>query len=722
MVSEDTGRRGFGIPWFGLQCRHAQRYGLFKVVLPGFAHPTEIHVTLNSENTMRRLLLAFLVWALTLVIVRAGHSQPPSADMFAAQPEILSVRVSPDARHVAMIRRRTADDPASGDMAVEVQVFVVGRGFAKPAAVQTLDNAEIIDILWANDTTLLIFGRTLVTYNNSHYLGTRTFAFHLNDRALVRLFSSPVFRDSIFQHRIVSYLPHKADKLLMVADPSGWKQTNVYEVDMTTGQAKLAERHFKDVLEWSASRSGAVRLATGYDDNTYTVYVRRESDDSWSPLYQSDRSAGDRFRPVDFIIEDAEPAGDSQSDKNLIIVRSNHETGRTGLYTYDLSKKTFVDRLFLHDRVDLGTVLINRWQNRLIGVRYHLDGSQYKFFDDGLSSDFTVIQEKLGTDIIHFVSTDRTGETFVLYSESGNVPGRYYLYSRASQSLVHVGDAYPELDGANLAQTQPLSYTTRDGLLIDGYLTLPYGVKLADARAMPAVLYPHGGPNARDYLGYDPIVQFLASRGYAVLQMNFRGSTGYGKAFRQMGYREWGQAMQDDITDGGRALVDLGVADRNRLCIVGGSYGGYAALIGAAKTPDLYLCAASINGVADFGRFVRQASRRYGDAAVLSVGDPDTAGEILDANSPLALAERITVPVLLIHGGEDDIVPVVHSRRMARALKRLDKDHTYVEIDSLGHQIRTRDEMIAVLEALDRFLQTHLPVSPLRGEGEAVEE
>jgi dipeptidyl aminopeptidase/acylaminoacyl peptidase len=255
-----------------------------------------------------------------------------------------------------------------------------------------------------------------------------------------------------------------------------------------------------------------------------------------------------------------------------------------------------------------------------------------------------------------------------------------------------------------------VTFSARDGLEIPGYLTLPPGMGARPAQPLPAVVLPHGGPESRDVAEFAPLVQLLAGRGYAVLQVNFRGSAGYGAAFEQAGRREWGGAMQDDVTDGTRWLIGEGIADAERLCIVGWSYGGYAALMGLVREPALYRCAASIAGISDLRRLARDNSMSYlsGQMTAVRIGRPWRDGPQLAAASPLQRANAITAPVLLVHGDRDRVVDVDQSRAMERALADAGRPVTYLEIAGGNHALAARDHRRQLFETLDRFLREHL--------------
>jgi len=320
-------------------------------------------------------------------------------------------------------------------------------------------------------------------------------------------------------------------------------------------------------------------------------------------------------------------------------------------------------------------------------------------------------------------------------SSSDVDPPSLYLFDAAKRSLALIGHEYPALEGRRLAPMRSVVYRARDGQRIPAYLTLPPPEPLsvpstlpaqagslpsasgpapsgsaasepAASGSLPAIVLPHGGPEMRDVKGFDPLVQFLASQGYAVLQMNYRGSLGYGAAFAAAGARQWGGLIHDDITDGTRWLVEQGIADPQRICIAGRSFGGYAALLGVAREPRLYACAASYAGVADLMAF-KQYTARLQDAELwrerLGVDQ-----QILWDMSPVATLEAIEAPVLMIHGRQDPVVPVRQSRRFARMLRDAGQAQRLIERGDCDHDMTVETCRVAVFEALRDFLSISL--------------
>jgi dipeptidyl aminopeptidase/acylaminoacyl peptidase len=294
-------------------------------------------------------------------------------------------------------------------------------------------------------------------------------------------------------------------------------------------------------------------------------------------------------------------------------------------------------------------------------------------------------------------------------TETPTQPPTYYYLDVASQRATKIVSEYPALAPSDLGMTRPVTYKARDGLTIHAYLTLPPGRN--DGKNLPMVVMPHGGPDARDRWRFDWWAQFLANRGYAVLQPNYRGSFGYGRAFAEAGFGQWGLKIQDDISDGVKAMIADGTADAKRICIVGASYGGYAALAGATFTPELYACAVSFAGVSDLSRMMLLVKKDFGEhsgAASFWESRIGTDPAQLDATSPALHADRVRAPVLLLHGKLDTTVPIVQSEEERDALQRAGKQVEYIEFDTDDHYFTLAETRIRMLTEVERFLRTHI--------------
>jgi dipeptidyl aminopeptidase/acylaminoacyl peptidase len=365
--------------------------------------------------------------------------------------------------------------------------------------------------------------------------------------------------------------------------------------------------------------------------------------------------------------------------------------------------------LFADPRYDLSAALTDEWTGRVIGAAYTADKHEYVYFDPARAALQRGIEAVFPGKDAHAVSVTQDGSKAIVAVEAPDLPRTYYFLDRDSHVATKVASQYPALRAADLGTMRPYPYKARDGLDIPAYLTLPPGKA---AKNLPVVVLPHGGPDARDAIGFDWWAQFLANRGYAVFQPNYRGSKGYGRAFTDAGLHQWGLKMQDDVTDGVKRLIADGIADPRRICIVGASYGGYVALAGATFTPGLYACAVSIGGVSDLNRMVVHQAALYGrrsgpvsfwQSRIGVSGDPQ-----LDATSPALHADKVRIPVLLMHGRRDTTVAFAQSEEERDALARAGRSADLVAFDGDDHYMTLAGTRIAMLKALEDFLKNNI--------------
>lgn len=504
---------------------------------------------------------------------------------------------------------------------------------------------------------------------------------------------------------IMNLLPDDPDHVLMAFNAEDPSLPRLYKVNVHSDRRQLIEKGKAGVLRWIVDQQGRPRIAYGIHVNRKleVMYFKDADGGDWETWYERPLDSGPVFSPVLF----------DRQDPNLLYVFSDHEANTRGLYTFDFRTRQFRDRLFLHPDVDANHLVYGPQRTEIHGVGYVEDRTRVEWFDERQRDYVEDVRLRVGADYARIVSSSRDYRVVAVYAESPHKPGRFYLYEPATKKLSYFANTFPGLEDQPLSRMRPTSFTARDGLEIPAYLSLPPGTATKPERPLPAVIFPHGGPQARDVAAFDPLVQLMTSRGYAVLQLNFRGSAGYGREFREAGHREWGQAMQDDVTDGTRWLIAEGYADADRICIVGWSYGGYAALMGAVKEPGLYRCASSIAGVTDLPALLRHR-RPYmlRDIPTRFVGDLWKDREALEENSPVNRAADIRVPVLLAHGTRDRVVPPRQSVVMAKALASAGRDHEYLELEGADHSVRDGAERLRLFRALDEFLAAHLAPAP----------
>jgi dipeptidyl aminopeptidase/acylaminoacyl peptidase len=358
--------------------------------------------------------------------------------------------------------------------------------------------------------------------------------------------------------------------------------------------------------------------------------------------------------------------------------------------------------------VDVSDLHFSKKRKVITSATYTTWKEERQFFDPVSETLYKNLEEKLPGYDVYVVSSNKDEDMFIVRTITDRSLGAFYLYDSKSSELTKLADRNPWLKEDQLSEMKPIEYTSRDGLTIHGYLTLPKGKAAKD---LPIVVNPHGGPWARDEWGFNPEVQFLANRGFGVLQMNFRGSTGYGRKFWEAGFRQWGQSMQDDITDGVKWLIDQGIADPKRVAIYGGSYGGYAVLEGLTKTPDLYAAGVDYVGVSNLFTFMKTVPpywKPFLDMMYEMVGNPEKDKTLFEANSPALNADRIKAPLFVAQGAKDPRVNINESNQIVEALKKHGVAVEYMVKEDEGHGFHNEENRFSFYEAMEKFLTKYL--------------
>lgn len=473
---------------------------------------------------------------------------------------------------------------------------------------------------------------------------------------------------------------------------------SVHRVDLATQASVEVQPAVKGVWSWYADARGVVRVGVEYDERRVRIHYRDAAGQElrrYQPrLRLTDNSLIDQVRFL------------SDTGKGLIVM--NGESGRFGVYEYDFAKDLRGAALFEHDEVDVESMIIGE-SGALEGVRYEEDRPRVRWFDPGLAALQAQIDKTFAGRTNDIINQSRDGNRVLIFSSAANDAGTYYIFDRAARRMETFASPFDRLQELPQAEVRPVRYASRDGLTIHGYLTLPPG---RAEKGLPLVLLPHGGPFLRDKWVYDPEVQFLASRGYAVLQANFRGSTGYGRAFVEKGFGQLGGGMIDDLEDGVDWLAEKGIADPKRVCVMGSSYGGYAAMWAAIRSPARYRCAISWAGPTDLRAMLRHSERGFAARRYVRRFRNQVVGEAdldLAAISPVKQAGRLQVPTLIAHGKQDVVVPVEQGERMIRALgKERVPNVDHVIYPKSGHDFDTT-EREDYLKRVEGFLLRHNP-------------
>jgi dipeptidyl aminopeptidase/acylaminoacyl peptidase len=436
-------------------------------------------------------------------------------------------------------------------------------------------------------------------------------------------------------------------------------------------------------------------MATKTDGVNVTYYFRNTNKDTFNILVTT--SFKEQFSPQSF----------DASNQNIYVI-TNIGRDKAALVEYDPAAKKEVKELYSNADYDLSYIFFDRKKKKLVSVSWTGEKSESYFFDKQWGDIKNDLKKKFPGYETDIVAYDDNRTKAIVWTGSDQLPAKYYLYDFASKSATEAANPYPWINEKHMAAMKPVTYTSRDGLTIHGYLTLPKGI---DPKNLPVVINPHGGPWFRDTWSFDPVAQLLANRGYAVLKMNFRGSTGYGRKYWEASFKQWGKKMQDDVTDGVEWLKKEGIADPKRVAIYGASYGGYTTLAAITFTPDLYACAVDYVGVANLFTFMKTIPpywKPYLDQFHEMVGDPAKDSLLLAEASPVLHADKIKVPLLIAQGANDPRVNKNESDQMVAALKKRGIDVEYIVKNDEGHGFQNQNNQYDFYGAMEKFLDKYL--------------
>jgi len=596
-------------------------------------------------------------------------------------PERLSPRISPDGTRLAWIA------PHEGVLNVWVAPADAEAGVDWAAAQVITDDTDrgIRMFAWAHDARHLLYLQDTGGDEN----------WRLHDVDLETLQRRDLTPFDAVQARIVAMERKFPTEVLIGLNRDNPELHDVYRLDLVTGQlAKEVEN--PGFIGWIADAQLAVRgAAAPRPDGSLVLLVRDTAEADWRELLTVPADDALTSDAIAFSEDGSSLLGTSSVGANTgRLVRIDVATGAEEVLAGDPDAD--VDGVRLHPDTREPQI-----------VMFEKDRSQYLVLDPSVADDLAAIRALHPGDPM-FAGHDDADQTWLVgfTNDSGAIP--FFAYDRASKTGRFLFEHQPALSRYELAPMEPFSFTARDGLTVHGYATFPPG---AGRSALPMVLDVHGGPWARDSWGFDPEAQWLANRGYLCVQVNYRGSTGYGKAFVNAGDREWGGKMQNDLTDAVAFAIEQGWADPARVAIYGGSYGGYAALAGAAFTPDVYRCAVDIVGPSNLKTLIETIPPYWAPMIAQfhrRVGDPARDADFLWSRSPLSRVRDIRIPLLIAQGANDPRVKQAESEQIVAALQEAGIDHEYLLFPDEGHGFAKPENRLRFYAAAERFLARHL--------------
>jgi dipeptidyl aminopeptidase/acylaminoacyl peptidase len=601
-------------------------------------------------------------------------------DVLFGNPERVAPRISPDGTQLAWIAPR--------DGVLNVWVAPIGPpGVGWDAAAVVTDDTDrgIRSFTWARDGRHLLYVQDTGGDENWRL-------YDVDMETMARRDLTPF--DGI-QARIIATSKRHRDEVLVGMNRDNPQLHDVYRLDLPTGElVKVIEN--PGYAGWLADEELAVRGALApLPDGGFDLLVRDSADGDWRTL-------------VTITADDA-PASDVLSfsgDGRSLLAISSADTDTGRLCRIDLASGE-IDVLLEDPEADVAGAMLHPDTRDPQLVQVLKDRAEYYVLDPSVEADFKAIRALHPGDP-QPVGRDEADATWLIAFTDDAGPVQYFAYDRASRTGSFLFDSRPELSRYDLARMDPFSFTARDGLTIHGYVTFPPGVERS---GLPMVLDVHGGPQARDVWGFNPEAQWLANRGYMSVQVNYRGSTGYGKSFVSAGDREWGAKMHDDLLDAVQYVVDQGWADPKKVAIYGGSYGGYAALVGAAFTPDVFCCAVDIVGPSNLQTLLETVPPYWKPVIAQlyrRVGNPETDKEFLWSRSPLSRVHDIRIPLLIAQGANDPRVKQAESEQIVTALKDAGIDYEYMLFPDEGHGFAKPENRLKFYATAERFLARHL--------------
>lgn len=615
----------------------------------------------------------------------SGNRLPPVYPLkdFFRNPDQGFFRLSDDGNWLAFMKPVSLDGgPAR--MNIFVQALEGSNLVGEARCLTQETERDIAEYYWKGSDTLL-YAKDFGGDENFHVVAIDVESGDIND-----LTPYPETRAGILDD-----LYEDPDHVLVAHNQRDPESFDVYRVNVRTGEETLIAENPGNIVAWHTDHHGRLRAATASDGLETTLLYRDTEEHEFRPVITTDFRT--TVSPELFTFDD-----------RCLYALSNRGRDCLALVVINPEQPDDEQLVYQAEGVDLDGVMYSRQRQVLTAAVYQTDKTRYHFFDQLAAERHLRVTEALPGYEVALQSSTRTERKFIVAAYNDRTPGSRYIYDDDTGQLTKLADINPALPEEDMAEVRPIQYTARDGLVIHGYLTLPAG---REPRNLPCVVNPHGGPWARDSWGFNPEAQFLANRGYCVLQMNFRGSTGYGRTFWEAGFGQWGLSMQDDITDGVQWLIEQGIADRARIAIYWGSYGGYATLSGITKTPDLYAAAVDFVGVSNLLTFLNTIPPYWKpllEKMHSMVGHPELDRDRLVAASPALNADRIRTPLFIAQGAKDPRVNKDESDQMVAALRSRGVDVEYMVKENEGHGFHNDENKFEFYERMEAFLSQHL--------------
>jgi dipeptidyl aminopeptidase/acylaminoacyl peptidase len=603
--------------------------------------------------------------------------QIPLEDFF-KNPEKSSYQISPNGDYFSFMA------PYKSRM----NIFIQKRGDSNSVQLTFEEDRDVSGYFWPNDNQIM-FLKDDGGDENYHLFGVEIDGSNLVSYTDFEGVRAQIIDDLPGQDNFVVIGLNKRNK--QVFDP--------YRLKLSSGELTMIAENPGNIQGWMFDHNGKLRIATAIVDGVnQSILYRENEEEEFKTIITTNFKEG--FSPQFFTF-----------DNKNIIGSSNLGRDKSAIVEFDPLTAKEVKVLYANDDYDVNGVGYSKKRKVITAAYYNSWKSERHYFDSVSKTTFENIQQQLPGYEIGLTGVNKEENTLIVRTYSDKSLGAYYIYTTVDNKLEKIVEVSPWIDENQMSNQLPINYKSRDGLNINGYLTLPKGYTMETAKNLPIVINPHGGPWARDGWGFNPEIQFLANRGYGVLQMNFRGSTGYGREFWEASFKKWGREMQDDITDGTKWLIEEGIADSNRIAIYGGSYGGYATLMGLVKEPNLYAAGVDYVGVSNMFTFMKTIPPYWEPMLEMMyemVGDLEKDSNMLREVSPVFHVDKIKAPLFIAQGRNDPRVNVDESDQIVEAMKKRGVNVEYLVKDDEGHGFRNEENRFEFYRAMEKFLNIQL--------------
>ena len=603
--------------------------------------------------------------------------QIPLEDFF-KNPEKSSYQISPDGSFYSFM----------APYKKRMNIFIQKIGDSSATQLTFEEARDIAGYFWPNNEQI-VFLKDEAGDENFHLFGVNIDG------------SNPIgFTDfEGVRAQIIDDLPDQKDFVVIGLNKRNKQVFDPYRLNLKTGEISMLAENPGNIQGWMFDHDGKLRIATAIVDGVnQSILYRENEEDEFKTIITTNFKEG--FNPQFFTF-----------DNKNIIGSSNLGRDKYAIVEFDPITAKEVKVLYANDDYDVNGVGYSRKRKVITAAYFESWKSERHYFDSTSKATFEKIQKQLAGYEIGITGVNKDENILILRTYSDKSLGAYYIYNSEDDKMEKIVAVSPWIDENEMSNQLPIAYQSRDGLKINGYLTLPKGYNMENAKNLPVVINPHGGPWARDSWGFNPEIQFLANRGYAVLQMNFRGSTGYGRKFFEASFKKWGREMQDDITDGTQWLIDKGIADSTRIAIYGGSYGGYATLMGLVKEPKMYAAGVDYVGVSNMFTFMKTIPPYWEPMLEMMyemVGDVEKDSAMLREVSPVFHVDKIKAPLFIAQGANDPRVNVDESDQMVKAMKEKGIDVEYLVKKDEGHGFRNEENRFEFYRAMEKFLNLQL--------------